>query len=178
SPSFSSDHEGSITICIVQALRAARNAGIHVDKKVIDRAVSYVRRSQKDNGSFRYRLNDDQSSFALTAAALATLNATGEYDSKAIDLGLEYMMKKDPVLNFVSREMYPQYARFYAAQAYYQYSDLTIWKRWYPRLVEECREQQYPNGCFDNPQYGSVYSTAMITLTLQVPFGFLPVFQR
>ncbi|MBU0754056.1 MAG: hypothetical protein KJ645_02885, partial [Planctomycetes bacterium] len=36
SPVFSSEHEGSITICVVQALRAARNAGIYVDKGVID----------------------------------------------------------------------------------------------------------------------------------------------
>lgn len=177
-PVFSSEHEGSITICIVQALRAARNAGIHVDKGVIDRAVNYVRRSQKTDGSFRYRLNDDKSSYALTAAGLATLNATGEYDSDAIDLGLEYMLKKDPILNLTSYELYPHYARFYAAQAYYQYSDLSVWKRWYPRFVEECRDEQYPNGSFMNAHYGAVYSTSMITLSLQVPFGYLPIFQR
>jgi hypothetical protein len=177
-PTFSSEHEGSITICIVEALRAARNAGIFVDKGVIDRAVNYVRRSQKNDGSFRYKLNDDKSSYALTAAGIATLNATGEYDSEAIDLGMEYMQKKDPVLNLVPYEMYPQYARFYAAQAYYQFSDLSLWKRWYPRFVEECREQQYPNGSFYNGNYGAVYATSVTTLTLQVPFGYLPIFER
>jgi hypothetical protein len=177
-PVFSSEHEGSITICIVEALRAARNAGIFVEKGVIDRAVTYVRRSQKNDGSFRYKLNDDKSSYALTAAGIATLNATGEYDSEAIDLGMAYMQKKDPVLNLVSYEMYPQYARFYAAQAYYQFSDLSLWKRWYPRFVEECREQQYPNGSFYNGNYGAVYATSVTTLTLQVPFGYLPIFER
>ena len=97
---------------------------------------------------------------------------------RGVQLGLEYMQKKDPIMNFVSLEPYPQYARFYAAQAYYQYSDLTIWKRWYPRLVSQCRDQQYPDGSFSNAYYGSVYATAMITLTLQVPFGYLPIFQR
>jgi prenyltransferase beta subunit len=177
-PTFSSDHEGSITICIVQALRAARNAGIHVEKGVIDRALKYVRRSQKDNGAFRYRLNDDKTSYALTAAGVATLNATGEYDSKAIDRGLSYMQKKDPILNMVSTSPYPQYARFYAAQAYYQYKDLSIWKRWYPRLVDESRGLQRLDGSFPNPTYGSVYATAFTSLTLQVSFGYLPVFQR
>lgn len=178
-PTFSSDHEGSITICIVQGLRAARNAGVHVDKGVIDRALNYVRRSQKkSDGSFRYRLHDDKTSYALTAAGIATLNATGDYDSKAIDLGLAYMQKKDPISNITSPEPYPQYARYYAAQAYYQYTDLSIWKRWYPRLVSQCSDQQYPDGSFNNPYYGSVYATAVITLTLQVPFGYLPIFQR
>ncbi len=175
----SSEQEGSNKICIVQALRAARNAGIHVDKGVIDRAVNYVRRSQKKtDGSFRYRLNDDNTSFALTAAGISTLNATGEYDSEAIDRGIEYLQKKDPILNLVPFERYPQYARFYAAQAYWQFKNLSLWNRWYPKLVEQSRAIQYTNGSFANPEFGSVYATAMITLTLQVPFGYLPVFQR
>jgi len=175
---FSSEHEGSITICIVEALRAARNAGIHVDKGVIDKAVNYVRRSQKRDGSFRYRLNDDNSSYALTAAGVATLNATGEYDSKAVDLGIEYMQKKDPILNLITFERYPHYGRFYASQAYYQFKNLSLWNRWYPRFIKECKALQYADGSYPNQTYGSVYSTAMLTLTLQVSFGYLPIFQR
>lgn len=176
-----SAHEGSITICIIQALRAARNAGIHVDKDVIDRAVNYVRKSQKkSDGSFRYMLNHDDTSFALTAAAVATLNASGEYDSGAIDLAMDYMLKKDPVLNLVSawKDRYPQYARFYAAQAYYQYKNRSRFDRWYPKLVQQFRREQRVDGSFPNDNYGTIYATAMNTLTLQIPFGYLPIFQR
>jgi hypothetical protein len=176
-----SEHEGSITICIVQGLRAARNSGIHVDREVIDKAVAYVRKSQKkSDGSFRYRLNEDRSSYPLTAAAVATLNATGVYDSEAIDLAMDYMLKKDPVLNHVShfRDQYPQYARFYAAQAYYQYRDRSRFDRWFPDLVEQLPMMQRVDGSFPNPQFGPVYATAMTTLTLQIAFGYLPVFQR
>jgi hypothetical protein len=92
---------------------------------------------------------------------------------------MEYMLKKDPLLNHVfAQERYPQYARFYAAQAYYQYKDLSRWERWYPLMVEECRELQNHNGSFSNHSFGSVYATAMLTLSLQVPFGYLPIFQR
>ena len=152
-----------------------------MDRAVIDRAVRYVRRSQKkSDGSFRYRLNDDHTSFALTAAAVATLNATGEYDSEAIDRAMEYMLKKDPVLNLVSpfKDQYPQYARFYASQAYYQYRDRSRFDRWYPKLVAETPANQRVDGAFTNPQFGPVYATAMTTLTLQIPFGYLPIFQR
>jgi hypothetical protein len=176
-----SDHEGSITICIIQGLRAARNSGIHVDRTVIDKAVRYVRKSQKkSDGSFRYSLNNDRTSYALTAAAVATLNATGDYDSEVIEKAMEYMLKKDPVLNFVSstRDFYPQYARFYASQAYYQYRDRSRFERWYPKLVEQVPIEQRVDGAFPNPQFGPVYATAMATLTLQIPFGYLPVFQR
>lgn len=176
-----SEHEGSITICIIQGLRAARNAGVHVDREIIDKAVQYVRRSQKkSDGSFRYRLNSDKTSFALTAAAVATLNATGDYDSEVIDLALGYMLKKDPVLNQVShfRDQYPQYARFYSAQAYYHYRDRSSFDRWFPRLVEEASILQRDDGAFGNTQFGPVYATATTALTLQIPFGYLPIFQR
>ena len=55
------------------ALRAARNAGIQVDKAVIDRAVEYVRRSQNPDGGFRYMLNSGGSAFARSAAGLSAL---------------------------------------------------------------------------------------------------------
>ena len=39
------DSDISITVCQVQALRAARNAGVRVPKDTIDRAIQYVKRS-------------------------------------------------------------------------------------------------------------------------------------
>ena len=125
-------------------------------------------------------LNHDETSYALTAAAVATLNASGEYDSAAIDLAMDYMLKKDPVLNIVSdwKDRYPQYARFYAAQAYYQYKDRSRFDRWYPKLVEQLGRQQRVDGSFPNDTHGRGYATAMTTLTLQIAFGYLPIFQR
>src|SRR6185295_17264300 len=72
-------HEGSVTICMVQALRAARDAGIQVDSKLVARAEDYVRRLQsKKTGLFCYTLGDEtRTSVALTAAGISTLNATG-----------------------------------------------------------------------------------------------------
>ncbi|MEL7239154.1 MAG: prenyltransferase/squalene oxidase repeat-containing protein, partial [Planctomycetota bacterium] len=51
-----SDHDISVTICQVMGLRAARDAGIKVDKAVIDKAIEYVQKCQNDDGGFRYRL--------------------------------------------------------------------------------------------------------------------------
>jgi len=49
-PYPSPTHEGSVTICLVQALRAARDAGIQVDAEVVRRAEDYVRRLQRRAG--------------------------------------------------------------------------------------------------------------------------------
>src|SRR6185436_14366968 len=47
------DHEGSVTVCMIQALRTARDAGFAVDKEVINRAVNYMKRSQEpSSGAF------------------------------------------------------------------------------------------------------------------------------
>ena len=88
-------HEGSVTVSLVQALRAARNAGLLIDSDVIARAVKYLERSQaqergadgalpRDFGGFRYSLVDHQTSVALTAAGLSTLHATGVYDGPVV----------------------------------------------------------------------------------------------
>src|SRR6185436_8632699 len=82
-------HEGSVTVTALEALRSAKEAGLVVDATVIDRAVGYLRESQVRDvddpkfGAFRYRLRDPITSFALTAAAVSSLNQTGEYDSKS-----------------------------------------------------------------------------------------------
>ena len=180
---YENDHEGSMTVLMIQSLRAARNVGIDVDKGVIDRAVRYIDKSQrKEDGAFRYHLNNPRVSFALTAAAVATLNAAGTYDSEVIDRGIEYMRRHDPVLNpdqWAADQNFPYYGRLYAAQAYYVYHDQRLWQEWHRRIVRDLgNRQNEKTGCFERGQYGRVYATAMSCLVLQLPFQYLPIFQK
>ncbi len=176
------NHEGSVTITMIQALRAARDAGIDVNKKVIDDAVKYVHDSQnREDGSFRYQINSPQTSYALTAAAIATLNATGDYDSQVIDLGIDYMRRKDPILNpdrYVEGRQFTWYARLYAAQAYWQYRDPKAWQRWRSLFLARLETEQENDGAFRDDDYGRVYATAVACLVLQIPFQYLPMYQR
>jgi hypothetical protein len=179
-PKRSSDHEGSVTVCMVQALRAARDAGFAVDKGVIERAVQYLKRSQEpESGRFRYRINDPSTSWALTAAALATLNATGDYGSELVRRGFEALQESDPFTGGAGFEAFRDYGALYAAQAYWQHPDRSAFDRWWPEFVRECEvDRQQPDGDFEDRVYGNVYATAIVTLTLQVPVGYLPLFQR
>jgi hypothetical protein len=176
-------HEGSVTICVVQALRSAHNAGIHVSSGTIDRAVDYVRRSQKADGSFRYALGDEQSSPALTAAAISTLNATGDYDSKIIEKAVAYLTESGSQRRLAERfrpegARFPHYERLYLAQAYYQNRDRSLFGRWFPAEAAKVRGQQRADGSWASLDYGSVYATATTALVLQIPFQYLPIFQR
>lgn len=180
---YDNDHEGSMTVLMVQALRASRNAGIEVPKSVIDRAIRYIHKSQRpEDGAFRYHLNSPQVSFALTAAAVATLNAAGSYDTDVIDKGIEYMRRHDPVLNpdqWQADQNFPYYGRLYAAQAYYVFHDRRLWEEWHRRIVRNLENRQdQRTGHFEGGQYGRVYATAVSCLVLQLPFQYLPIFQR
>lgn len=176
-PVRSPKHEGSVTICYVQALRAARNAGIEIDRDVIARAEGYVLRLQKDDGTFRYGLNEHRSSVALTAAGISTLNAAGRYDSLAIQRGIDAIWSRlsDPARD---DRAFPYYERLYLAQAFWQLSDPRHFERWYEPELQRMLERQEPDGSWTDPQHGSCYATAMNCLVLAIPQGVLPIFQR
>ena len=180
---YEGDHEGSMTVLMIQALRASRNVGIDIDKGVIDRAVKYIERTQNPTtGGFRYKLHNPKESYALTSAGVATLNASGTYDSEVIERGIAYMRRRDPILNsdqWQTEAHFPYYARLYAAQAYYVYRDPKLWEIWYPRLVVKLENLQNEEaGYFSGGDYGRVYGTAMSCLVLQLPFQYLPIFQK
>lgn len=177
---ISAAHEGSITVCMIQALRAAKDAGFAVDTGVIDKALEYMRKSQDEvSGRFKYSLGSDQMSWALTAAALSTLNALGEYDGAMHQAGFDALVREDPFLSDHKTDQFLLYGAFYAAQSYWAHRDPRLFRQWWPEYVAWAANLQRPDeGFFPNGQYGSIYATAIVTLTLQVPLGYLPLFQR
>jgi hypothetical protein len=174
-------HEGSVTITLVQGLRAARNAGLAVDPAVIARAEDYVLRSQAEDGSFRYTLGSPITTVALTAAAISTLNAAGRYDDRAVRAGVDAIWRgldRRAAGEPGSESLYPFYERFYTVQAFWQLSDQSHFERWYPRELERVLEAQEPDGSWPSPNYGRAYGTAFNALFLAVPDALLPIFQR
>jgi hypothetical protein len=172
-------HEGSITIAHVQALRAARNVGIAIDDEVVARAEDYVRRLQKEDGTFRYKLDDDRSSIALTAAAISTLNATGTYDDPAIQSGIDAIFRGlDRNQADQKEEDFPLYMRLYLAQALWQLSDPAPFERWWEKELKTIVRTQRADGSWGGSEYGDCYATAINCLALAIPEGVLPIFQR
>lgn len=179
-PRRTPSHEGSITVCMIQGLRAAKDAGYTVDPAVIARAVEYMSKSQDpESGKFRYELGSERTSWALTAAALATLNSLGEYDGEMLRDGHDAMERHDPWLGHGRDEGFRIYGSFYAAQAYWVHPDRRRFERWWKGFVDACeRQQATSDGAFYDRSYGRVYATAMVSLSLAVPFGTMPLFQR
>ncbi|HED64657.1 MAG TPA: hypothetical protein ENJ09_03775 [Planctomycetes bacterium] len=179
-PRAVASHEGSVTIALVQALRAARNAGIEVDPKVIARAEDYVVRLQKPDGTFRYKLDSEDSTLGLTAAGITTLNMAGRYDDAILNAAL------DAITTGLARERdlgttesrFPYYRRLYLAQAFWQLDDTSIFRDWFHDERARILGTQERDGSWHSSAYGDCYATAINCLVLAIPGGLLPIFQR
>ncbi|MAE76235.1 MAG: hypothetical protein CMJ85_05120 [Planctomycetes bacterium] len=177
------DHEGSMTVCMVQALRAAKDAGVLVDYAVIKRALGYVSSSQKPDGSFRYQLGSENSSTALTAAAVMTLNATGDWQSDVLRKGMAYLTDQSSILrDGLMRRIpgrFPYYERLYVGEALFTAPEQDTFKRWFARLVRQMSTTIEPRtGTWKSESYGRAYATAMTVLVLSLPLQYLPIHQR
>jgi hypothetical protein len=167
--------EGSVTVTQVQALRACRNAGLHVPKKVIDLAIRYIERSQQSDGGIAYRVRSRGSRPALTAAACAVLYNAGSYDSPVAKKCFEYAWKRcQPVGSSVGHHFYTQ---FYMSQAVWQKGD-RYWNQYYPRIQQYLLRVQQGNGSWQGDGAGLVYGTAIALLILQIPYNNLPILSR
>ena len=165
----------SVTICQVMALRAARDAGIKVEKKVIDDAIEYVKKCQNADGGFDYMLNrGSNSDFARSAAGVATLYYAGIAGGEEIESGLRYVMEFLPGDGLAGRTPHYFYGHYYAAQATFL-SGGEAWATWFPAIRDELIATQSEAG-FWQGQQGNEYGTAMALIILQMPNRYLPVF--
>lgn len=183
-PSSQND-EGSVTVTQLQALRACRNVGIYVPPATIDKAVEYLRHCQLEDGGICYSAEYRHDSRpAISAAAIACFYAAGVYDTQAGGKGSEAEMVQrlirycDAKMSTESRSMgFWYYAHFYFAQAKYQQS-VEEWRKYFPRITRTLLAYQSPDGSWTGDGIGTTYGTAIATIILQLPYGYLPIVQR
>jgi hypothetical protein len=68
------------------------------------------------------------------------------------------------------------YGNLYMAQALFQQGG-EAWKDWYPKVRSQLLSRQAADGSWESP-YGNEYATATAVLILEIPLGYLPLFQR
>lgn len=173
------DADISVTICEVMGLRAARDAGIKVDKDVVDMAIKYVRRCQNADGGFSYVAGQGSNSgFARSAAGVASLYYAGVFEGNDLKRGLDYL-KQFAGGNAVVRDggmegMY-FYGNYYAAQAMFLAGG-EYWSSYYPGVREQLINRQNKTSGSWTGEAGEDYATAMALIILQMPNRYLPVF--
>jgi prenyltransferase beta subunit len=171
------DADVSVTICQVMALRAARDAGIKVEAKVVENAIEYVKSCQNPDGGFSYQASHQQGSgFARTAAGTAALYYAGAFEDQSVTRGLEYLNQYVPADGMEGPDAQGRffYGQYYAVQAMYLAGG-TYWSNWYPAIRDLLIKKQQPAGNWAG-EVDDEYCTAMALIILQMPNRYLPVF--
>ena len=182
------DADMSITVCQVMALRAARNAGIHVPKVVIDDAIQYVKLSfiprRGRSGAFLYQHETgpgggrqrSRATFPLTAAGVVALMGAGEYDSDYVARGIRYLEQSRFRRSKARGSFDYYYGMYYASQAMFQRGGRE-WNDWQQVVWKDLLYLQDREGYWED-LVGKNYATAMACIILQIPHQYLPIFER
>ena len=178
---ISGDADISVTVLSVVALRAAKNSGLAVPQKTIDDAVEYVRSCHhKDSGGFAYQPGQG-AGFARTAAAVYSLQVCGQYEDPKLAAASKYLFD-----SFKVGERWFTYGNFYAGPAHYMMGG-DIWKEWYGKIrgallekvkTDEGGQFHWETDLDSGGGVGPVYSTAVYTMILALPYHYLPLYQR
>ncbi len=173
--------EGSVTVTQVQALRACRNVGLAVPKRVIDNSMMYLERSANPDGGIRYQVSDTGPSRpAITAAAVACYFNAGQYDNPRATHALEFIEQHlSPKRGDTSRYFgHYFYAHLYMSQVMYL-AGQEHWREYYPAMRQVLIGQQdQDDGSWDGDHVGTTYGTAVALIILQLPYKNLPIMQR
>jgi len=177
-PDANSD-EGSVTITQLQGLRAARNAGVAVPKRVIDGALGYLEKSALPDGGIAYRADRQGSSRPpITAAAVACWYNAGDYNNPLAIKALAYVKQRiGRGSNQTGAWGHYFYAHFYMSQVMWL-SGQEDWKWYFPDMRDSLLATQNSDGSWEGDSVGTVYGTAIATFILQIPYGYLPILQR
>ena len=171
--------EGSVTVTQVQALRAAHNAGLAVPRGTIALAVQYIERCSTPEGGICYSMRSRGGArLAISAAAVATLYNAGQYDAPVANRCLEYVWRHFKNSKSWQHGGHNFYCQLYASQAFYMAGD-EYWDNYFPNARDQLIAMQNKgDGSWQGDGIGKAYGTAIALIILQLPYKYLPVYQR
>lgn len=170
----SDDADTSVAGAVLVGLLAARNAGIEVPDESIDKAISYFKQSTSTSGQVSYSggLGGMNESIARISIASLVYSVARRKDLEQFKSTTNYLTQR-----LESRPgSYPEYTRYYQAQALFQ-GDVEAWKKWNKALIRELTKTQLKDGSFPG-QFGRSIGTSMSLLALALNYRFLPIYER
>jgi hypothetical protein len=194
--------EGSVTITQVQALRAARNAGIIVPNAAIKDSIKYLQDSTNDQGGIMYSLSfgggrRSEGRPALTAAAICCGFSAGEYQGDLVKKWLNFCQLHLTLPGDGRRMGHDEYTHYYYAQVVYvlgedrykklfpkaRSDEVISWKKYRKAVFDEFKRTQSADGSWSADSWtarmvGPVYVTACYLTIMQLDKAALPIYQR
>ncbi len=189
--------EGSQAVAQVQALCAARDAGIALPKDVLLDAQRYlIAASATSSGGVKYTCSDgypgDGGRPPLTAAALICGLNSGDYDSQLLKKWLTFSCKHLHDIESDRRGGVVEFTHYYFAQVMYALgdygwaklfpdtpkADCPTWTKYRTTTFDYLVRTQQRDGSWPASLQGTVYSTATFCSIMQLDNGALPIHQR
>jgi prenyltransferase beta subunit len=166
------DADLSVTITQIVALRAAANAGIAVPRETVDNGIGYLKKCLRPDGGFSYQAGTGPSGFARTGAGLLSFILAGQRDAPQVPKAAAWLQAHRGDV-----EKYFYYGEYYAAQGVHLYGG-SQWPAWYSFIGDELVRRQRQDGSWPTQNEDGVQATAMATLVLTIPNGYLPIYQK
>jgi hypothetical protein len=179
------------TATVLVGLRMAKDAGVAVPQRMVDRAVTCLQRMRNPNGSFAYSIehrywpqggiNKIQGSLARTPACYAALRAWGASVSDAQILGAFERLRTDGHFLAIARKYPFPHEAWYQNSGYFCFYGYDYATRLLPALTRSQRARaaasiasylvplQEPDGSWWDYQlygYHKPYGTAMVLMSL------------
>ncbi len=169
------DADTSVSGAVLVGLLAARNAGIEVPDKAIDRAISYFQQMTSSGGQVGYSggLGGMGDSLARSSIAALCYQIARRSDLPQAKATKQYLLGQ---LEATGQSHYAGYTDYYQAQALFQ-ADEEAWEKWNRALVRRLKANQQSDGSFPG-SFGSAASTSLSLLALAVNYRFLPIYER
>jgi hypothetical protein len=169
------DSDTSVAGAILMSLLAARNAGIEVPDKNIDRAIKYFVSMTSNSGQVAYSggMGGFDNSPARVSIATLVYSIAGRKDLKEFKATSNFLKASDAN---ETGDHYGEYTAYYKAQALFQ-ADIAAWEKWNKILIRELKTKQRSDGHFDG-NFGPTVATSMSLLALALNFRFLPIYER
>jgi hypothetical protein len=190
-PGFPDLHEGSTTVCAVQAIVSASNYGLDIDRAVLDKGFNYLKKCQTNQGGFNYLLGDGKNMVDGSKAGMATLGLMSKFDNQVMLKAYQFVLKTGTEWG-----QFPYYGLFYGCMGMQllgqEFGDDKEYRTKTADYVAAVQKHliswQKPDGTWSIEGWAATspvakvahpdYPTAISTLTLFIPDARLSIFNR
>ena len=169
-----SDTNADTTVagCQLVALLAARNAGIPVPDKNIDKALAYLQSCRAQNGGYGYTSKSGPKG-TLTAIGSLCLSLAKKKDDKAFDTITNFLVTRSSG----GGHHYLYYHEYYMAQALFHANE-EEWQKWNEKNTKIMTASQSPDGGWSDQRLGRSGATGFALLSMALNYRFLPIYEK
>ena len=175
--------EGSVTVTQMQGLRASHEAGLTVPKQTIAKAIHYLEMCKMPDGGICYPAGNSNRFASVNLSCRNLLSVLGRRIRLAASQGVpELRAQADGAAigqDAAHWEFRPRFLHLTStpAQAFYQAGD-KYWDEYFPPTRDELVKLQRNDGSWSSDGVGPVFDTSVALIILQLPYKFLPIYQR